>query len=127
MMKKCTCGQELPDEAKFCFICGAKLPDETAAAAESSETEKFCQEAEANYAAGNNYYNGANGVAQDYAEAAKWYRKAADQGYAEAQCMLGNMYYDGWGVPQSDTEAAQWYRKAADQGNASAQCILGNM
>ena len=31
-------------------------------------------------------------VPQDYAEAAKWYRKAADQGLADAQNTLGYMY-----------------------------------
>jgi TPR repeat protein len=34
------------------------------------------------------YANG-QGVAQDYAEAARWYRKAADQGHADAQNNLG--------------------------------------
>ena len=28
-------------------------------------------------------------VAKDKAEAVRWYRKAADQGYADAQCWLG--------------------------------------
>jgi uncharacterized protein len=30
-----------------------------------------------------------NGIPQDYTEAVKWFRKAADQGYAEAQGRLG--------------------------------------
>jgi TPR repeat protein len=34
-------------------------------------------------------YYGGEGVPQDYAEAVKWYRKAADQGYAPAQAGLG--------------------------------------
>ena len=34
---------------------------------------------------------------QDYAEAAKWYRKAAEQGYAEAQYFLAFMYSLGRG------------------------------
>jgi uncharacterized caspase-like protein len=65
------------------------------------------------------------GVPQDYAEAAKWYRKAADQGDAEAQCILGASYYFGLGVPQDYAEAAKWYRKAAEQGYALAQFNLG--
>ena len=32
------------------------------------------------------------GVAQDYAQALDWFRKAADQGNADAQCNLGSMY-----------------------------------
>src|SRR5271155_3469828 len=34
-------------------------------------------------------YDKGNGVAQDYVEAVKWYRKAADQGFAQAQANLG--------------------------------------
>ena len=33
---------------------------------------------------GDNYYYGNNGKSQDYVEAAKWYRKAAEQGHKEA-------------------------------------------
>jgi uncharacterized protein len=57
----------------------------------------------------------------------KWYRKAADQGSANAQFNLGKMYDDGDGVLQDYAEALKWYRKAADQGNASAQFNLGKM
>ena len=64
---------------------------------------------------GNCYYNG-DGVTQDYAEAVKWYHKAAEQGYAPAQCTLGYCYAYGEGVTKSITEAVKWYRKAAAQG-----------
>ncbi len=37
-------------------------------------------------------YRNAQGVRQDLAEAARWYRKAADQGYAEAENNLGFLY-----------------------------------
>jgi len=63
-------------------------------------------------------------VLQDYAEAVRWYRKAADQGYAIAQYDLGNMYDQGKGVPQNYGEARRWYRKAADQGYTNAQRAL---
>jgi len=56
-------------------------------------------------------------VPQDYAEAACWYRKAADQADADAQRNLAYVYYIGQGVPQDYAEAARWYRKAADQGS----------
>ena len=36
---------------------------------------------------GNRYYDG-DGVPQDYAEAVKWYRKAAEKGNREAQYIL---------------------------------------
>ena len=62
---------------------------------------------------------------QDDAEAVKWYRLAAEQGYAEAQTNLGVMYDKGKGVPQDDAEAVKWYRLAAGQGHAKAQVNLG--
>ena len=74
---------------------------------------------------GDAYYNGKNGVAQNYAEAVKWYRMAADQGNASAQFNLGYCYDMGQGVPQDYGEAVKWYRKSADQGYARAQFNLG--
>ncbi len=80
------------------------------------------------------------GVPQDDAEAARWYRKSAEQGHAEAQRVLGGLYADGKGVPkdraeserwferaveQSSADAARLYRKAAEQGDADAQASLG--
>ncbi|MSP33056.1 MAG: sel1 repeat family protein, partial [Pseudolabrys sp.] len=61
---------------------------------------------------------------QDYAQAVKWYRLAADQGNAKAQSNLGLMYDNGQGVPQNYAEAMRWYRLAADQGLAEAQSNL---
>jgi len=75
---------------------------------------------------GFNYATG-DGVPQDYAEAVKWFRKAADQGNAVAQSNLGVMYDNGQGVAQDYAEAVKWFRKAADQGNAKAQTNLGVM
>jgi TPR repeat protein/V8-like Glu-specific endopeptidase len=65
------------------------------------------------------------GVAKDPVEAEKWYRKAAEQGYAAAQLNLGGMYFTGAGVAKDPTEAVKWYRKAAEQGDAAAQLSLG--
>ena len=58
-------------------------------------------------------------------EAAKWFRKAADQGDAEAQLNLGKSYFSRMGVPGDTKEAVKWYRKAALQGDAEAQSLLG--
>ena len=59
--------------------------------------------------------------AQDYVEALKWYRKAAERGYFEAQFELGEMYANGKGVAKDDVEALKWYRKAAEQRYATTQ------
>ena len=85
------------------------------------------------------------GVPEDNKEAVKWYRLAAEQGYARAktiiydlaekgvppalrilkadaekgvagaQFRLGRMYDFGFGVPEDDQEAVKWYRLAAKQ------------
>src|SRR5262249_49188828 len=52
-------------------------------------------------------------VAQDYQEALKWYRKAAEQGLPQAQCNMGLMYYFGQGVAQDYVRAHMWYTVAA--------------
>jgi TPR repeat protein len=65
------------------------------------------------------------GVTQDYAEAAKWYRRAAEQGNAPSQIPLGSMYLQGQGVLQDYTEALKWFRLAAEHGDAFAQWSTG--
>ncbi len=74
------------------------------------------------------------GMPPDAAEAAKWFRLAAnqfrlaaDRGDAQAQAGLGQLYYIGRGVPQDNAEAMKWFRLAANQGDASAQAMLGVM
>ena len=75
---------------------------------------------------GEMYYFG-EGREQSLTEAAKWFKKAAEEGDAEAENCLGDMYYYGRGVRQDYMEAAGLYRKAAVQGNAEAQASLGLM
>lgn len=92
----------------------------------SSHLKSEQTDAKQQFALGSKYYHG-KGVAQNYTEAAKWYRLAADQGNEGAQYMLGVMYESGEGVAQSFTEAAKWLRLAANQGDAGAQNNLGLM
>jgi TPR repeat protein len=70
-------------------------------------------------------YAQGNGVKQDYAEAAQWFRKAAEQGNISAQTDLAFLYAQGNGVGQDYAEAARWFEKAAGQGDAVAQYNLG--
>ena len=49
-------------------------------------------------------------------EAVKWYRKAADQGLAQAQLNLGVMYANGTGVPKDNVLAYMWANIAGANG-----------
>ena len=60
---------------------------------------------------------------EDYVEAVKWFRLAAEQGDAWAQYNLGGMYAKGQGVPEDFVQAYKWFNLAAAQGEESA--ILG--
>lgn len=64
-------------------------------------------------------------TSQNDAEAAKWYRKAAEKGFTVAQYELGIAYDNGKGLKKNYAEAVKWYRKAAEQGFIEAQTNLG--
>ena len=62
---------------------------------------------------------------RDREEQYKLYRKAAEQGYDEAQNAVGRFLEEGWGgVAKNEAEAIEWFRKAAGQGFSVAQYNL---
>jgi hypothetical protein len=61
----------------------------------------------AQYRLGFNYSEGI-GVSQNYAEAAKWWGKAAEQEYSAAQLGLGFLLKEGRGIKQDVIEAYKW-------------------
>lgn len=65
------------------------------------------------------------GMPKNLAQAADWYRKAAEQGNTDAQFNLGAMYEHGVGMPVNYAEAARWYRPAAEAGDIDALSNLG--
>lgn len=66
-------------------------------------------------------YDQGLGVASDLEEAERWYRRAAEQGLAEARFNLGHLL-----VSRGEAvEGAKWLRAAAEQGLADAQYLLG--
>ena len=97
---------------------------------DSQFTELFIRAEKGDASAQNNlggiYYIG-NRVEQDYGEAFKWFRKAAQQDYPPAQRNLGMLYEEGLGVRQNFEKAFKWYHKAAKQGLAQAQYNVGEM
>lgn len=66
----------------------------------------------AQYWLGMMYLKG-QGVEQDYENAGKWFRKAAEQGIPQAQYKLGELYYRGNGLPKDYEFAYIWYKVGA--------------
>lgn len=54
-------------------------------------------------------------------------KRLGENGNAESQLILGNIYVAGEGVPKNYIKAGKWFRKAADQGHAKAQVNIGGM
>lgn len=94
------------------------IPPDTITKANSGDSS-------AQFLLGMAFDTGTNGMRQDYVEAAKWYKKSAEQNNAKAQNSLGSLYQFGLGVKLDYTEAARWYQKAMNQGDVSAITNLG--
>ena len=61
----------------------------------------------------------------DFRSAARWFSRAAEQGYPVAEYRLAASYEFGRGVPMNFAEAANWYQKAAESGYHEALYPLG--
>jgi len=57
----------------------------------------------------------------NYAEAAKWFRKAGELGVRDSQFNLGVLYARGLGVSQDLGQSWLWFSLAAAQGDADAE------
>lgn len=71
---------------------------------------------------------------ENYDEALRWYKEAAEAGHQEARTSIGFMYFSGKGVPRDPDEAGKWYqsalaglRRSAAEGNIQALRTLGFM
>ena len=80
------------------------------------------------YTVGQNFRKG-TGVAQDFTEALKWYRRGVVHGNSSCQLMLGNLHLhmehgQKMGVRYDVNEAHRLFRLSAAQGNANATKML---
>ena len=66
-----------------------------------------------------------SGVKKDDTRAFEWFAKAADQGFAPAEYLLGLMYWGGKGVLIDRMKAVDWLKKAAAKKLPNAQADLG--
>jgi len=63
----------------------------------------------------------------DFATALREWTPLAEQGVADAQYKIAQMYYQGLGIPQNYQMAVKYYTLAAEQGVADAQYNLAYM
>ena len=65
----------------------------------------------------------------DYAKALELYRQAAERGDAEAQFIVGGMFYLGKGTDPDKKNGFKWLLSAAEQGKVSSEslAIIGGM
>ena len=96
-------------------------------AVDGGAAERRFYRTDAMFYLGDGYEQG-NGVAQDYAQAAVWYRKAAADEYnhkgIEAMKSLAKLYEDGRGVPVSPHDALAWYQRASFLGDHEADYAI---
>jgi TPR repeat protein len=100
----------------FASETGGHLPPDVMAAVQRGDPA-------AELKLGNSY---AAATPPDFAQAAGWWQKAADQQNAKAAFNLGQMYHLGQqGGKPDDAQAAKWWQKAGKLGHARAQESLG--
>ncbi|MEM7716982.1 MAG: tetratricopeptide repeat protein [Cyanobacteria bacterium P01_A01_bin.68] len=64
---------------------------------------------------------------KDYGKAFELLKPIADEGDAEAQCIIGNMYQLGLGLERNILKAVKWYKKSAEKGYGVASNNLGEI
>lgn len=117
-----------PFQARVIDLCAGQktIADNRATALREPKPLVKRGDARSQYKRGLRYYLG-RGIQRDYAQAALWFRKAAEQSHAGAQFHLGVLYEQGRGIEQDYAQAVRWYRSAAEQGHVRAQSNLGSM
>ncbi|KAA3671483.1 SEL1 protein, partial [Paragonimus westermani] len=73
------------------------------------------------------YLHGKAGLSVNLAKALEWLLKAADQGWADAQLILGRMFMGTGGVSANHKLALKYFTMASQQGNTLAFFYLGEM
>jgi TPR repeat protein len=71
------------------------------------------------------YFYGWSFLIKDQNTAFQWFLKAAQQGFAFSQVMIGLKYIEGKGVEKNELEGAEWLKKAAEQGDHEGQVQYG--
>ena len=78
--------------------------------------------------ASENYFKGKMAFdSKNYKVALRLWTQSANEGYPEAQGLIGGMFAGGFGVQKDFKIAMEWYQKAARKGVAQAQLGIGNL
>jgi TPR repeat protein len=91
---------------------------------QSTQPQADSNQADEQFELGQKFAEG-EGVAQDYAQAAHWYGRAAAQNHRLAQFNLAKLYAHGQGVLRDEARSLTWITKAAELGDPTAQYTLG--
>lgn len=81
----------------------------------------------AKYCLGRLYFFTEDPGVQDRALGVKWIKQAADEGDADAQALLGDIFLRGWGVEPNANKACEWFKQAADRDHAHANLELAKL
>jgi TPR repeat protein len=71
-------------------------------------------------------YQNEMGLEKDLAKAVELYTKSAEQGFAQAQYILGALFHNGEGVPRDPVTSYAWTIISADNGDEQAKRFKPN-
>jgi TPR repeat protein len=121
------CSDKCEEYDARCPLC--RTPAHTSAAESLRRLQKHLDKgnAEAQIMLGDKYRFGDMAVKKNSKRAFEFYERAAAQGHAVAQNLLGSCYGQGDGVKIDDEAAVLWFRRSAEQGYPGAQFNIGCM
>ncbi len=102
-------------------------PQVTGADHKTDSLNKAAVEGDANaqFSVGETYLEGRDiegqlPMTEKLSRAARWFRRAAENGHVPSQYRLATLYELGQGAPKDPAEAMRWYERAAEHGNIKA-------
>lgn len=109
------------------YESGTGVPRDTGKAIALFEKAAAAGDVVAAFNVGSIMAEGRSDLPANIPRAMRWYRQAAEAGYASAQHNLASLHARGVGTPRDWDAAAVWFGKAAAQGHTTAQMELGTM
>lgn len=136
----CTkCGKQNRDGDNYCRQCGAPLfkvrPNAQATGGNAGWRAPDINRGPASvpqedpnvlYETGERYWDGTNGVEQNYEKAVEYYVRAADLGHVDAIYSLGYCYAKGIGINRDIQKAKMLLAYAIDHGSLMAAAKMGD-